>query len=91
MHKILISRFGFAGAILLLGASVSVAFAQAGGGHHVPRCECESSHCNSSIVAQDCSCCYDGAEMVWQCKECDRSFDCLEPPDPYTMCIDSPS
>ncbi|MEZ6317217.1 MAG: hypothetical protein R3B49_00485 [Phycisphaerales bacterium] len=53
-----------------------------------PLCTCTHQNCTGTVTAQSCSCCYNGGTSTWQCRACTVSFNCVDPPSPFTRCLD---
>ncbi len=75
-------------ATALLISAVAVSFAQPGGPPPVNKCTCgiNTSCPTTTMSGYTCACCWNGTG--WVCKNCDdaTTFDCDNPPTPYTRC-----
>ena len=73
--------------VAAIGLTASVGGAQVGGPPALPSCPCTHTNCiNMTATGRSCSCCFNG--VSWVCKACTITFDCLNPPSPYTNCLD---
>lgn len=80
----------FAGAVTLLGLSAGLTLAQ-GSPPPVPSCtQCKPTpgQCNNQTASgENCCCCYGGEQTGWACHAWNQSFDCSNPPPPWSGCF----
>ncbi len=80
-----------ASAGLLFSVATALSMGQGGGPPILPVCRCSHANCTGKppVAAQSCSCCKNpGPPLLWDCKACTINFDCVNPPTPFTMCLE---